>query len=177
MSASNVASSLTRQGKHAIAERINREVLGVRRRVLGEEHPDTLVSANNLATSLSNQTKYAEAKELLHATLQVSRRVLGSAHPKTLAFAESLDFVRSRIRSGQPSKGGGKATARRSERATAPALSPTALEEADARSRAAEAELLAMLDLEDAGSGPGGASGSTKGKANFNLAKGQGGKR
>jgi hypothetical protein len=31
-----------RQGKHTDAERIDREVLGARRRVLGEEHPDTL---------------------------------------------------------------------------------------------------------------------------------------
>ena len=48
-SASSLASSLLRQGKHAEAERINREVLGARRRVLGEEHPDTLRSASNLA--------------------------------------------------------------------------------------------------------------------------------
>jgi len=61
------------------------------------------------------------------------------------------------MRSERPSKRGGKATARRHEHAAAPALSPTALEEADARARAAEAELLAMLDLEDEGAG--GASG------------------
>ena len=37
--ACNLASSLSDQGQYAEAERINREVLGVERRVLGEEHP------------------------------------------------------------------------------------------------------------------------------------------
>ena len=52
MSANNLAGSLSGQGKHAVAERINRKVLEVRQRVLGAEHPDTLASANNLAMSL-----------------------------------------------------------------------------------------------------------------------------
>ena len=33
------------------AERVEREVLGAMRRVLGEEHPDTLVIGANLASS------------------------------------------------------------------------------------------------------------------------------
>ena len=40
-------------GQYAESERINREVLAVRRRVLGDEHPDTLSSAGLLATLLS----------------------------------------------------------------------------------------------------------------------------
>jgi hypothetical protein len=92
-SASNLASSLSRQGKHAEAERIHREVLGVRRRVLGAEHPDTLTSENNLAVSLSYQGRHAEAAEMLTATVESKRRVLGSAHPDTLATARSLEVV------------------------------------------------------------------------------------
>ena len=67
-------------------------MLGARRRVLGEEHPETLMSANNLALSLSGQGKYAEAEETLQAALAAERRVLGSAHPDTLATAENLEF-------------------------------------------------------------------------------------
>jgi hypothetical protein len=48
--ADNLASSLSSQGKHAEAERIHREVLGAKRRVLGEEHPKTLTSAGILAS-------------------------------------------------------------------------------------------------------------------------------
>jgi hypothetical protein len=40
--AANLAASLSDQGKHADAETLLREVLGVRQRVLGAEHPDTL---------------------------------------------------------------------------------------------------------------------------------------
>jgi hypothetical protein len=50
-------------------------VLGVRRRVLGEEHPDTLTSARNLASSLSDQGKYAEAEQINREVLGVERRV------------------------------------------------------------------------------------------------------
>jgi hypothetical protein len=45
------------------AEQINREVLAVRKRVLGPEHPDTLASASNLAAALSRQMKHAEAQQ------------------------------------------------------------------------------------------------------------------
>ena len=47
------------------------------RRVLGEEHPDTLRSANNLATSLSGQGKHAEAERIEREVLGARRRVLG----------------------------------------------------------------------------------------------------
>ena len=46
--AGNLAMSLSRQGKHADAERIQREVHGARKRVLGAEHPETLRSAADL---------------------------------------------------------------------------------------------------------------------------------
>ena len=51
--------SFAYQGKCVKVERIQREVLGVQRRVLGEEHPDTLLSACNLALSLWGQWKHA----------------------------------------------------------------------------------------------------------------------
>jgi hypothetical protein len=133
--------------------------------VLGEEHPDTLMSAGNLALSLWHQGKYAEAEEMLMAALEAQQRVLGSAHPDTLATANDLEFVRSEMRAKQPTKKGAKAAARK-ERPTAAPLSPTALAEAEARAGAAEAELLAMLRLEEAGARADGEStGKAKGKA------------
>jgi hypothetical protein len=97
--------------------------------------------------SLSDQGKHAEAEEILHAVLAARRRVLGSAHPDTLTAAEYLESV-SALRAKQPTKRGVKAVARK-ERAAGAQLSPTQLAEAEARSRAAEAELLAMLELDD----------------------------
>ena len=136
-----------------------------KRRVLGEEHPDTLTSASNLAWSLADQGKHAEAEEMLQAALAARRRVLGSAHPDTLATVESLESVRSEMRATQPTKKGIKATARK-ERMAAASLSPspTALAEAEARATVAEVELMAMLELEEAG-GDGGSKGKAKGKA------------
>ena len=97
-SAGNLAASLSDQGKHAEAERVEREVLGVRRRVLGEEHPSTLTSAYNLALMLAIQGNHAEAEELLQAALAARRRVFGSAHPDTLAAVDALEYVWSRMR-------------------------------------------------------------------------------
>ncbi len=62
MSACNLALALSYHGKYTDAERIEREVLGVGRRVLGEEHPSTLTTVSNLARSLSDQGKHAEAQ-------------------------------------------------------------------------------------------------------------------
>jgi len=53
--AGNLAASLSDHGKHDEAEKMQREVLAVRKRVLGAEHPDTLTTANNLAASLNRQ--------------------------------------------------------------------------------------------------------------------------
>ena len=79
--AGNLANARDGDGQYAEAERISREVLGVKRRVLGDEHPDTLVSAGNLAASLSRQGKHAEAERIEREVLGARRRVLGEEHP------------------------------------------------------------------------------------------------
>jgi hypothetical protein len=90
MSAGNLASSLSDQGKHAGAERIQREVHGVLKRVLGAEHPHTLASAKSLASSLSHQGKHAEAERIQREVHEVQKRVLGAEHPDTLMSAGNL---------------------------------------------------------------------------------------
>ena len=75
--AHNLGNARDKDGKYADAERINREVLGVERRVLGEEHPETLTTASNLAQSLSKQGKHAEAERINREVLGARRRVLG----------------------------------------------------------------------------------------------------
>jgi hypothetical protein len=59
-SAGNLANALRDQGKSGEAEQIERELLGVRRGVLGEEHPDTLEAAGHLASSLLDQGSLRE---------------------------------------------------------------------------------------------------------------------
>lgn len=61
--------------------------LETRRRVLGEENPETLKSADRLAYVLWRRGKFHEAEPLYRQTLEVRRKVLGADHPEV---AESL---------------------------------------------------------------------------------------
>ena len=48
----NLAATMKAQGDLAGARKLQEEMLAIRRRVLGPEHPDTLTSMNNLADTL-----------------------------------------------------------------------------------------------------------------------------
>ncbi|HEY6310673.1 MAG TPA: tetratricopeptide repeat protein, partial [Streptosporangiaceae bacterium] len=61
--------------------------LARRRRVLGEDHPDTLTSADNLAMILGRVGEHRAARELGEDTLARRRGVLGEDHPDTLTAA------------------------------------------------------------------------------------------
>ncbi len=79
-----------RLGEHATAERHLMRARLLRRRELGEEHPDTLSSTNILAILYDNQGRYDEAEPLYVKTLDIQRRVLGEEHPDTLTCMNSL---------------------------------------------------------------------------------------
>jgi tetratricopeptide (TPR) repeat protein len=68
----------------------------VQTRVLGAEHPDTLVVANNLAQALANQVKYVEAERIHREVLGVNERVLGAEHRVTLACAANVASILAR---------------------------------------------------------------------------------
>ncbi|MGH3708731.1 MAG: FxSxx-COOH system tetratricopeptide repeat protein, partial [Pseudonocardiaceae bacterium] len=80
---------LTR-GKPAAARLLFERALGLRRTVLGEDHPDTLESASNLAVNLSELGQYEQARHLDEDLLTRRRRVLGEDHPDTLSSAGNL---------------------------------------------------------------------------------------
>jgi hypothetical protein len=71
--ACNLAQARSGDGRHAEAERLNREVLRVRKQVLGYGHPETMASAGNLELSLSNQGKHAEAERINREVLRARR--------------------------------------------------------------------------------------------------------
>jgi serine/threonine protein kinase/tetratricopeptide (TPR) repeat protein len=62
----------------------------LRKRVLGEEHPDTLLSVASLTSLYIGQGRYAEAMTLLLQAEEISKRVLGEEHPTTLACMSNL---------------------------------------------------------------------------------------
>ena len=59
-------------------------------RVLGTDHPDTLMSRNNLAVAYQGAGRTAEAIPVLEQTLADRERVLGTDHPNTLASRNNL---------------------------------------------------------------------------------------
>jgi hypothetical protein len=72
------------------ARDLQQDTLARRRRVLGEDHPHTLLSANNLAIALRELGEVHAARDLDQDTLARRRRVLGPDHPYTLLSASSL---------------------------------------------------------------------------------------
>ena len=80
----NLAFAWDRQGRYDEAEQLYVKVLEVSRRVLGEEHPDTVGSMYNLACLYKDQGRYEQAEPLYVELLDIRRRVLGEEHPDTL---------------------------------------------------------------------------------------------
>ena len=71
-------------GEYAPAGPHLTRALELYRRVLGEEHPNTLGSMYNLAGFYLEQGRYDQAEPLHVKTLELRRRVLGEEHPDTL---------------------------------------------------------------------------------------------
>ena len=66
------------------AEELHLQVRDVRLRVLGAEHPDTLLAMGNLAVTYWSQGRWKEAEELQLQVSNVRLRGLVEEHPDTL---------------------------------------------------------------------------------------------
>jgi tetratricopeptide (TPR) repeat protein len=85
-----MGSLLRKQGKYDEAMPYYVEALETRRRVLGDEHPNTLNSIGNMGNLLYMQGKYEEAMPYYVEALETSRRVLGDEHSSTLWSINAL---------------------------------------------------------------------------------------
>lgn len=65
-------------------------MLEVRKKVLENEHPDTLLSMANLAWTYKSQGYDDKAMLQMKKCYQLQIKVLGSHHPYTEAYLESL---------------------------------------------------------------------------------------
>jgi Flp pilus assembly protein TadD len=74
----NLASTYQSQGNMEEAARLEKEVLEKRRRILGEEHPDTLATMHSLASTYQSQGKTAVAEKLTEEIKSSIRRGNGS---------------------------------------------------------------------------------------------------
>jgi len=82
-----------RVGNYPEAKSLFVAAFDIRRRTLGEEHPDTLYSINNLATVLRAMGEFDEARQLNQQVLDIRRRTLGEEHPNTLISMNNLALV------------------------------------------------------------------------------------
>ncbi|KXX73750.1 Nephrocystin-3 [Madurella mycetomatis] len=92
------AIAVARLGKYGEAEQMQRQALELRKKVLGEEHPDTLGSINNLATILGNLKRYEEAEQIHRQALELRKKVLGEEHPDTLGSINNLAITLGNLR-------------------------------------------------------------------------------
>jgi CHAT domain-containing protein/tetratricopeptide (TPR) repeat protein len=84
------ADELVSKGRYPQAQPLLEKVLAIRRKVLGEDHPDTAQSYDNLATSQQSQGQYPEAEEGFRKALAISSRALGAEHPLTAQCYNNL---------------------------------------------------------------------------------------
>ncbi len=95
---------LKEKGDLAGAEPLYRRALDGKERVLGGEHPDTLISVVNLAALRHAQGKLEEAERLTVRAEQGFRIKLGAEHPNSKIAKGWLDDIRSE----RAAKSGGK---------------------------------------------------------------------
>jgi tetratricopeptide (TPR) repeat protein len=81
---------LYRDGRWNEAEGPFRQVMETRKRVLGAEHPSTLISMATLASTYDNQGRWDQAEELGVQVMETRKRVLGAEHPDTLTSMANL---------------------------------------------------------------------------------------
>ena len=77
-------------GRRDEAIKLREELLALRRKALGPEHPDTLESMTSLVGSYSEAGRPDEAIKLREGSLALRRKALGLEHPDTLKAMTSL---------------------------------------------------------------------------------------
>jgi DNA polymerase III delta prime subunit len=88
--ATKCARILDSEGRYKEGEELGVQAMQTRKRVLGDEHPSTLISMTNLALTYKNQMRLKEAEELQVQVMQTMKRVLGDEHPSTLNSMANL---------------------------------------------------------------------------------------
>ena len=85
-----IGSTYEALGEYEKAEIQHREAVGLFRRTLGDDHPDTLIATNDLALILALLGRFDEAEPLLRRNLDDLRRILGPDHRETLTTTHNL---------------------------------------------------------------------------------------
>ena len=82
--------------RYTDAERMFTRTLAIRRRVSGDQHPNTLRLMESLADLYDAEGKYKEEETLLTSISNADRSVFGDSHPETLRQFSALGRVQLR---------------------------------------------------------------------------------
>jgi tetratricopeptide (TPR) repeat protein len=86
----NLATTYYKYDKLKEAEDIQVKVIALRKKVLEERHPETILGIANLGMTYQQQSRMKEAEEILTKALSLRREVLGNKHPDTIKSMASL---------------------------------------------------------------------------------------
>src|SRR5438477_460051 len=75
------------------AEEMQRLVMEARRKMLGDDHPETLTSMSNLSCTYTYQGRWKESEGLDLQIIAARRRLLGFDHPDTLTSMSKLAYT------------------------------------------------------------------------------------
>ena len=78
------------EGRSGEAEQLEVQVLDLRKSVLGEKHPVTIMAMANLASTWWQQGRSDEAEQLEVQVLDLRKSVLGEKHPDTITTMANL---------------------------------------------------------------------------------------
>ncbi|MGW3074677.1 tetratricopeptide repeat protein [Kitasatospora sp. NPDC001132] len=90
----DLAASCRRTGRHDEAVEISERVLPLRSRVLGWDHPDTLISAGNLVNAYATAGRPGQALKLSEALRPQQESVFGPHDDSTLAGRHAVALLR-----------------------------------------------------------------------------------
>jgi tetratricopeptide (TPR) repeat protein len=87
------ATELSQQSKYKEAIPYAEQALEIRKKILGDEHPDTAGNYNYLARLYRDLGNYTEAEPLYLKALEIRKKVLGDEHPSTAQSYNGLGLL------------------------------------------------------------------------------------
>jgi hypothetical protein len=90
----HLANTYSNQGSWNEAEQLQLQVMDMRNKLFGPEHPDTLLSMESLAKTYFNQGRWNEAEQLQLQVMDMRTKLLGPEHPDILKSMHRLTTIR-----------------------------------------------------------------------------------